>query len=181
MSVLFDYYLNIVGAGIISGAIVGAGSGFASSLVISNGNINAALQGALQGALGGGIVGGVNAFASTIFSSATSSPNIRFAAETLFDGVKNKIEKKDFFDGFDLSVLSYAASRAYKSSVGYEATYERGGSAARKGEYSPPVKGLFFTNIIPFFEINSKYFLNFTELPSLLWLTYCDFIFKEIN
>lgn len=134
--------MNCVGAGIISGAIVGAGSGFASSLVISNGNINAALQGALQGALGGGIVGGVNAFA----------PNIRFAAETLFDGVKNKIEKKDFFDGFDLSVLSYAASRAYKSSVGYEATYERGGSAARKGEYSPPVKGLFFTNIIPFLK-----------------------------
>jgi len=52
------------------------------------------LQSGLQGALGGGIVGGVNAFASTIFSSTASNPNIRFAAETLLDGVKNRIEKK---------------------------------------------------------------------------------------
>jgi hypothetical protein len=137
--------LFIKGAGIISGAIVGAGSGFASGLVISHGNINTALQSGLQGALGGGIVGGVNAFASTIFSSTASNPNIRFAAETLFDGVKNRIEKKDFFDGFDLSLLSYGASQAYSKLVGYDPTYEPGGPAANKGEKTPPIKGFTFT------------------------------------
>ena len=36
---------KIIGASIVSGAVVGAGSGFTSSLVISHGNLNAAFKG----------------------------------------------------------------------------------------------------------------------------------------
>jgi len=135
---LFDFK-NIKGASLVSGAIIGAGSGFTSGLVVSGGNLNAAFQGGLQGLVGGAIVGGVNGFASSI--PGASNPNVKFAAETLYNGVKNKIENRKFFDGADISLLSFGASKLYSNLVGYDSTYERGGPAVEKGEYSRPVKG----------------------------------------
>ena len=109
---------------------------FTSILVVSGGNLNAAFQGGLQGLIGGAIVGGVNGFASNI--PGASNPSVKFATYTLFNSVKNKIENINFFNGADIS-LSFGASKLYSNLVGYDSTYEKGGPAAEKGEYSRPV------------------------------------------
>ncbi len=105
--------------------------------------MNAAFKGGLQGLIGGAVVGGINGFASSKYPGL-SNPGGKFAAESLYNGVKNKIENKNFFDGFDISLLSFGASKLYSNLVGYDPTYERGGSAAEKGEFTPPVKGYYF-------------------------------------
>ena len=122
------------GASVISGAIVGAGSGFTSSLILSDGNLNSAFKGALIGGISGGFAGGVGA----IFSD----PTVKFTGETVFNGVKNRLSGKKFFEGFDLALLSFGAGQVYQKIVGYEATYESGGPAAKSKDYrTPPVKG----------------------------------------
>ena len=128
---------SAIGATIISGAIVGAGSGFTSSLILSDGNLNSAFKGALMGGISGGIAAGVGA----IGSGAISDPTVKFAGETVFSGVKNRLSGKKFFEGFDLALLTFGAGQAYQKIVGYEASYDSGGPAANKGYRTPPVQG----------------------------------------
>ena len=127
-----------IGASVVSGAIVGSGTGFVSSLILSNGNLNAAFKGALNGGLSGGIVSGLGSLTK---ASLLSSPTIKFAGDAAFNGVKNNIQGKKFFDGFDMALFSMGCSQVYQKIVGYETTYENGGPAAEKGYYDRPVKG----------------------------------------
>ena len=131
---------STIGASIVSGAVMGAGSGFTSSLILSDGNLNSALKGALVGGISGGIGAGIGAIGSSA-TKVFSDPSVKLAGEAVFNGVKNRLSGKNFFEGFDLALLSFGAGQAYQKIVGYDTTYESGGPAANKGYNSPPVKG----------------------------------------
>lgn len=123
---------SLAGA-VIAGAVVGASTGFTTTLVMSNGNVKEALKGAAVGAVTGGLSGGI--------SNLVSNEAARFGINKLADGFVNRVNKRDFFEKFEISALSFVASQYYKSAVGFEVTCESGGEAVQKGWNSPPVKG----------------------------------------
>jgi len=129
---------SAIGASMVTGAIIGAGSGFASSYVLSNGNMDAALKGGIMG----GLTGGLGAGFSKSMAGSLTTPSLKFAGDTVFNGVANRLSGRKFFDGFDMALVSYGAANAYKNLVGYKVTYESGGPTDfTKGEWTPPTEG----------------------------------------
>lgn len=118
---------------VVSGAIIGASSGFTTTLYMTDGNVNAAMKGAALGAFTGAVSGGI----SNLFGNEVA----RYGANKMGDGLMNRAQKRDFFNGFEISALSFVASQYYKSSVGFEVTSESGGEAVQKGYNTPPIKG----------------------------------------
>lgn len=118
---------------VVTGAIIGASTGFTTTLYMTDGNVNAALKGAALGAITGAVSGSI--------SSLVRNDLVRFGVNKMTDGLMNRAQNRDFFDGFEISAVSFIASKYYKSAVGYEASTESGEEAVKKGYRTPPVKG----------------------------------------
>ncbi len=121
------------------------------------------MKGGISGALSGGIFAGLSTSIPSSLYEGQSNSFTKFAGETIYNGVKNKINNKKFLDGFDVSLLSFGSSKLYSQIVQYDPTYEPGGPAVEKGINQMPVKGysLILKTKLNYLKITiKKYYLK---------------------
>ncbi len=127
----------VVGAAVV-GATMGAAGGFAGGIVgtlYAGGTIEQALNNGLKGALTGAIMGGISGGFGSTWNVG------RVMAQSMGGGVSSELTGGSFQDGFKVALVTAAASYAYSSSVGYEATLESGGDAVNKTSLDAGIKG----------------------------------------
>ena len=120
-------------------AILGASSGFMTTFV-STGNFKASLKGALSGGISGGISGGLQYF------THLSNPGLfdlrKFSMETVTNGLVNKANDRDFFDGIHTHIFSYVSNQFYMDFTDYlnpdGAEIIHGAPVAEKSYYDKP-------------------------------------------